>query len=252
MLPPGILAHSRARVTSQYALLPAIGIVESVLPNFRNTIARVQAAPALGGAKFVQMLLEMSPQAATNSPVADGLEHFFYVLEGALEVRTAGSTHALTEGGYAYLPADQPFELVNSSNAQCRVEWIKRRYEPIDRPMPAAMFGNQRDVPCGPGEVEGTCTQRLLPFEDVAFDMAVNILRFKPGVYFDFVETHIMEHGLYMLAGQGLYYLAGDLLEVQASDFIWMAPYCLQFFFCTGWADGAYLLYKDVNRDIRP
>jgi (S)-ureidoglycine aminohydrolase len=39
-------------------------------------------------------------------------------------------------------------------------------------------------------------------------------------------------------------------MEVQATDFIWMAPYCPQFFFCTGWEDGAYLLYKDVNREV--
>jgi (S)-ureidoglycine aminohydrolase len=30
-----------------------------------------------------------------------------------------------------------------------------------------------------------------------------------------------------------------------------MGPYCPQFFWCTGWGDAAYLLYKDVNRDIR-
>ncbi len=40
-----------------------------------------------------------------------------------------------------------------------------------------------------------------------------------------------------------------DLIEVQKDDFIYMAPYCPQFFYATGWEKSAYLLYKDVNRD---
>jgi (S)-ureidoglycine aminohydrolase len=29
-----------------------------------------------------------------------------------------------------------------------------------------------------------------------------------------------------------------------------MSHYCPQFCFCTGWEEAAYLLYKDVNRDV--
>ncbi|HET7034230.1 MAG TPA: hypothetical protein VFI42_00965 [Thermomicrobiaceae bacterium] len=54
-----------------------------------------------------------------------------------------------------------------------------------------------------------------------------------------------------MLEGQGIYLLAGDWHEVEPTGFIWMAPYCPQDFFCTGWGEAAYLLYKDVNRDVR-
>jgi (S)-ureidoglycine aminohydrolase len=38
--------------------------------------------------------------------------------------------------------------------------------------------------------------------------------------------------------------------EVWKDDFIWMGPYCPQQFYPTGWGDAAYLLYKDVNRDV--
>jgi len=250
MLPPGILAQSRARVTDLYALLPPIGIVDSNLPNFASTVAHIQAAPALGGARFVQMLLDLAPAAHTVKPIDDGLEHFFYTLAGEVELELSDGRHSLRAGSYAYLPSGVPFRFRNASGANCRVEWIKRRYEAIDGPAPAVRVGHEVDVPRLEEDVAGTSVQRLLPPDDLAFDMAVNILRFKPGVYFDYVETHIMEHGLYMLAGQGLYYLAGDLLEVQAEDFIWMAPYCPQFFYCTGWGEAAYLLYKDVNRDV--
>jgi len=81
------------------------------------------------------------------------------------------------------------------------------------------------------------------------FDLGINLQVFDPGVYFSFVETHVIEHGLYMLYGQGLYWLNGDYMEVKEDDFIYMAPYCPQFFYPTGHGPSAYLLYKDVNRD---
>ena len=52
-----------------------------------------------------------------------------------------------------------------------------------------------------------------------------------------------------MVEGRGIYYLNRDFIEVQKDDFIYMAPYCPQFFYATGWETGRYLVYKDVNRD---
>ncbi len=81
--------------------------------------------------------------------------------------------------------------------------------------------------------------------------MSMKIVILEPGAYFECVETHIMEHGIYMLSGKGIYYLAGEMYEVQAEDFIWMGPYCPQYYFSTGWERTAYLLYKNINRDPR-
>jgi (S)-ureidoglycine aminohydrolase len=36
---------------------------------------------------------------------------------------------------------------------------------------------------------------------------------------------------------------------VQQDDFIYMAAYCPQFAFATGWGQMRYMVYKDVNRD---
>jgi (S)-ureidoglycine aminohydrolase len=83
----------------------------------------------------------------------------------------------------------------------------------------------------------------------LGFDMAVNLLLFEPGIHFGFVESHIMEHGLYMYEGRGIYWLNGDFIEVEANDYIYMAPYCPQYFAVTGWESASYLLYKEVNRD---
>ena len=80
--------------------------------------------------------------------------------------------------------------------------------------------------------------------------MAVNIFTYQPGATLPLVETHIMEHGLLMLKGQGIYRLDADWHPVQAGDVIWMAPYCPQWFVATGPAPASYIYYKDVNRPV--
>jgi (S)-ureidoglycine aminohydrolase len=80
--------------------------------------------------------------------------------------------------------------------------------------------------------------------------MAMNIFTFPPGYSLPVVETHVMEHGLYFLEGQGLYYLGDAWREVRAGDFIWMGPWCPQSFYATSSAPARYVYYKDVNRDV--
>lgn len=249
-LPPGVYARNRAVVTAQYAVMPPEGVLESRLPGFRQTVARILAAPPLG-ARFAQLLLEIAPGGGTTRPRDDGLEHVFYLLGGAVELTIGATAHRLAPGGYAYVPPGLPYQVRNPAPEGARLLWIKRPYEPIDLPAPAPLVGRRADLARVTRHTAGRYWQHLLPADDLAFDFEVNILGFAPGVYFPYVETHVMEHGLYMLEGQGIYLLAGDQHEVQPGDFIWMAPYCPQFFFCTGWQEAAYLLYKDVNRDVR-
>jgi (S)-ureidoglycine aminohydrolase len=80
--------------------------------------------------------------------------------------------------------------------------------------------------------------------------MAMNIFTFPPGYSLPIIETHVMEHGLLFLAGQGIYYLGNTWREVKAGDFIWMGPYCPQGFFATGSEPARYIYYKNVNRDV--
>ncbi len=249
VLPPGIYAHNRGVVTPQYAVMPAAGVLASRLPGFVDTIARILTAPPMG-ARFAQILLELGPTGGTTGPRNDGLEHFFYLLTGAVTLTIGTETHTLTPEDYAYLPVGQPYSLQNTADTGSHLLWIKRPYQAIDLPAPAPFCGIRSAVPRTTTHTTGRYWQYLLPQDDLAFDFTMNILGFAPGTYFPYVETHIMEHGLYMLEGQGLYLLAGDQHEVQPTDFIWMAPYCPQFFFCTGWGEAAYLLYKDINRDV--
>lgn len=249
-LPFGVYAHNRGVVTPQYAVMPPEGILASRLPGFEGTTVRFQTSPQRG-ARFAQAMLEFEPGSGTTTAVNDGLEHFFYLVGGAVEIRIDGRPHQLEPHGYCFIPPGIPFAIANRSDGESKLIWIKRPYEQIDLPTPPVLIGHRDNVEKDRPHTEGRYWQYLLPTDDLAFDMHVNILGFEPGTYFPYVETHIMEHGLYMLEGQMLYQLAGDLHEVQTHDFIWMGPYCPQFCFATGWTEAAYLLYKDVNRDVK-
>ncbi len=241
---------SRARATVKpgvYTLLPQANRVPSVLPNFSGASAQVLAAPQLG-ARFVEHELLIRPGGGSLGPICDGFEHFLFVLEGGVTLRMEAAEHQLCEGGYSWLPPERAYELKNQTDSQTRVIWLRRRYASAEGlQVPDAIVSNERDIPAVPEDTY--LEQHLIPYENPAFDLAFNLLNFEPGTCFGYVESHIMEHGLYMLAGRGIYWLNGDYHEVQANDFIFMAAYCPQYFYATGWDRARYLLYKDVNRD---
>ena len=249
VLPFGVYAHNRGVVTPQYSVMPPEGILPSRLPDFEKTTVLFQTSPEMG-ARFAQIVLEMEPGGGTMVGRDDGLEHFFYLLSGSVTLEIDESDYELTPHGYGYVPAGHRYGIRNGDEAS-ELIWIKRPYDRIDVPVPDPMISHRDNVEKDRPHTDGRYWQYLLPPGDIAFDMHMNILGFEPGNYFPYVETHIMEHGLYMLEGQGLYVLAGDIHEVQSGDFVWMASYCPQFYFCTGWGESSYLLYKDVNRDVK-
>jgi (S)-ureidoglycine aminohydrolase len=154
----------------------------------------------------------------------------------------------LASGHYAYVPPDTDYEF-KSERVGTRLLIFQKRFEPLPgQNVPDALFGNSAKVEGVPflGN-KNACLQKLLP-DTLAFDMAVNIFVYQPGTALPFVETHIMEHGLLMLAGTGIYRLDVDWYPVQAGDVIWMAPYCPQWFAAIGDAPASYIYYKDANR----
>jgi (S)-ureidoglycine aminohydrolase len=90
---------------------------------------------------------------------------------------------------------------------------------------------------------------RALVPPDACFDFAVNTMTYQPGSALPVVEIHVMEHGLLMLEGGGIYRLNDCWYPVAAGDFIWMAPYCPQWFGALGKRPAKYLIYKDWNRN---
>ncbi|WP_145143782.1 (S)-ureidoglycine aminohydrolase [Roseomonas gilardii] len=251
ILPPGIYGSNRTMVTPHYAVMPPEGILESRMPGIAGCRIRVQTSPAMG-AGFTQALLEMEEGGGTSGVRDDGLQQFLYVLDGTVKVAAGEETWRLPAGGFAYVPAGTPCTF-NAQAGSARAIWLRKTYEPAPGIAPRSAFsGRREEVPRLYKHTEGRAWQTLLGEADMAMDMEVNILSFAPGTYFPFVETHVMEHGLYMLEGQGLYLLGREWHECWAGDFVWMGPYVPQQFYATGWGESAYLLYKNVNRDVLP
>jgi len=251
-LPPGAYGHTRAVVKRNYAMMPPEGIMDSYLPRWEKTVIRFQAAPQLG-ARFAQALLEIAPGGGVREAFSDELERFFYVTAGSVELFVEnGGPHRLEHEGFAFLPPRTRFALRNEGPVEATVIGLKRPYEPGGPAWPEPIVSSRAAVEkINHNGTEGRTWEHLLPHGDMRFDMEMNILSFAPGAYFPDVETHINEHGLVMLQGQGMYLLDQDWHEVWQGDFIWMGPYCPQLFYPTGWGPSAYLLYKDVNRDVR-
>jgi Uncharacterized protein, possibly involved in glyoxylate utilization len=91
-------------------------------------------------------------------------------------------------------------------------------------------------------------TTRFMDPADPRHDMHVTIVTFEPGGCIPFCETHVMEHGLYVLEGKAVYRLNRDWVEVEAGDFMWLRAFCPQACYAGGPGRFRYLLYKDVNR----
>jgi len=230
-----------------HMIFPRSSRVNHLLPHFDGVSAQVLATPELG-ANFVEFELLVDPKGGTSRPREESFEAFYFVLEGELKFELGGKTNKLLRGSYAWLPPHLAHAFSNSGDSLARVIWIRRRYDEVEGvTVPEAIVAHESDVPACPTDTY--MEQHLTPYEQIGFDMGINLQTFEPGEYFSFVEAHVMEHGLYMVSGQGLYWLNQDLLEVQQDDFIYMAPYCPQFFYAMGWDKSAYLLYKDVNRD---
>ena len=126
---------------------------------------------------------------------------------------------------------------------------FQKKFEPLaGANRPGVIVGHESKVAARPflGNADARL-QVLLP-DKPEFDMAVNIFTYQPGATLPFVETHVMEHGLQMLRGQGIYRLDADWHPVQAGDVIWMAPYCPQWFVAMGKTPASYIYYKNVNR----
>jgi (S)-ureidoglycine aminohydrolase len=243
----GGLVWSRAVVRRNYAILPPEGVATSVLPEWRDTVARVLTAPPMG-AKFAEYLLEVAAGGGTQQTLRNDVQMFLYVLEGRAELEVGGRGGSLGPGGFAYGQPGARFSLRASS--PLRMLWLKKVYVPFGPEAPANVFGDESRIP---GEtymgIDGLLLKTLLP-AGLAFDMAMNIFTFPPGYSLPMIETHVMEHGLYFLQGQGLYYLGRTWSEVKEGDFIWMGPYVPQSFFATSTTPSRYLYYKDVNRDV--
>ncbi|TQL70549.1 (S)-ureidoglycine aminohydrolase [Nocardioides albertanoniae] len=250
------LTTDRAVFTEAYAVLPRgtmRDITTSRLPFWEGTRLWVIARPLSGFAEtFSQYIVEVSPGGGSDRPELDpGAEGVLFVVDGRLDLSLEGTSHALAPGGYAFIPPGATWTLHNTSDRAASFHWIRKAYQRIEGiDVPEPFVTNEVDVPGGemPGTDGAWKTQRFTDPDDVRHDMHVNIVSFEPGGAIPFPETHVMEHGLYVLEGKAVYLLNKDWVEVQEGDFMWLRAFCPQACYAGGPDRFRYLLYKDVNR----
>lgn len=254
---PEMLITSKVIVRDTYAIIPASSIrdtVSSKLPGWRAARSWILAAPAIGfGTAFIHYLIYLDQGGGCDAPEFEAkVEGFVFVLEGQLAVTIDGQVHELTAGGYAFIPAGMNWAVVNRAVPIAKFMWIRKAYEPNGDHVAKPVVGNDASVaPTYSPVTRQKWTSYLIPTDDMAYDMHMNIISFGPGMNIPFIEAHIMEHGLYMLQGRGLYLLNEEWHEVEAGDFIWMRAFCPQAFQASGDVPARYLLYKNVNRQLR-
>ena len=231
------LGHSRSSHQHNHLLHTPDAFVRAPLPGMKKATAIVHAAPALGAA-FTQYTAEFEPGGSLGPAPT---QRFVYVLRGKLKI--LGKT--LGPDQYAYLPlGEEPVTAVGKARAS-----VIEKPQELMGEAPVAFLGNETEIAPTPLMGDPWAEVRtLIPAADLGFDFAVNTMTFQPGGSLPIVEMHVMEHGLLMLEGGGIYRLGENWYSVSAGDFIWMGPYCPQWFGAIGKAPAKYLIYKDWNR----
>ena len=237
------LGHTRSRRRSSYLLQTPDTFVRTQIPGTSKAGVIVHVSPALG-ARFTQFTVEFDPGGVLGDAAT---QRFVYVLDGSVRLHTHPRTFTLEKDAFAYIPEGLEHTLSAFDSARLAV-FEKPRQAMENIPPPELLIGREPDVP---GHAlmddEDLLVHTLLP-DTPAFDFAVNTMTYRPGAALSMVEIHVMEHGLLMLEGGGIYRLDDDWHPVSTGDFIWMAPYCPQWFGALGKKPAKYLIYKDWNR----
>jgi len=233
---------TRTVVTRAYALLAPDGHVASALPGWSHCRAVVLVSAAMG-ARFSQYLITFDSDGRGEGETGKDT-WFFFLVEGTATINGA----TLSRGGFAYVPPGQEY-VVDGTTAGAVLLVFRKRYEPLHvLTAPSFFAGHEHEIAEAPFLGNPHARLKVLIADDLATDMAVNIFTYDPGATLPFVETHVMEHGMFFLSGGGVYRLDADWHPVAAGDAIWIAAYCPQWFIAAGPEPARYIYYKDVNR----
>jgi (S)-ureidoglycine aminohydrolase len=238
--------QTRTVIGSRHALIAPDGHVKSSVPGITGASTVILLNPALG-AKVAQLLITFERGGRAELP-ANAIETCGYFETGGGTLSIGAQTQKVSAGSFFFAPAGEAWSLTNPVKGT-RLTLFQKTFVPLAGvAAPKTILGDAATVKGEPflGDPDARL-QVLLP-DAPAFDLAMNIFTYQPGATLPFVETHVMEHGLLMLRGQGVYRLDDAWYPVAAGDAIWMAPYCRQWFVAMGKEPASYLYYKDVNR----
>ena len=237
------LGHTRSSQQHNHLLLTADTFVRTTLPGMKGCAAIVHAGPAMG-AKFAQYTAEFESGGELGNTQA---QRFIFVLEGQLKLEVNGRLALLAERGYVYLPEGVAHRVTATQVSRAAV--IEKPYKQVAGvESPALIVSIEDTVSSHPLNDDPDLQVKCLLPDTMNFDFAVNTMEYQPGAALSMVEMHVMEHGLLMLEGGGIYRLGDSWYPVTAGDFIWMAPWCPQWFGAIGKVPAKYLIYKDWNR----
>jgi (S)-ureidoglycine aminohydrolase len=237
------LGLTRSSLRADHLLQTPDTFIRTPLPGANGVDFVVHTAPQLGAA-FTQMTAEFAAGGTLGPAPA---QRFIYVLQGELLLELNGNTHRLGESAFAYIPQGTS-HIVRSENP-ARAAIVEKPYQPSPGgEQPRVVLGNEREKSDVFLMGDPSLRVRSLMPDEPAYDFAVNTMTYDPGAALSMVEIHVMEHGLLILEGGGIYKLGDSWYPVQAGDFIWMAPYCPQWFGALGKQPAKYLIYKDWRR----
>lgn len=237
------LGQTRSSQHRNHLLLTPDTFVRTPLPGMKQCVAVVHAGTALGAA-FTQYTAEFEAGGELGSTSA---QRFLYVLEGEITVELGQQSKQLTSRGYAYIPQGTQHRFAATKASRAAV--VEKHYQSLAGVEPPRAIISSEDAVTSHAlnddpDLHVKC---LLP-DEMSSDFAVNTMVYEPGAALSMVEMHGMEHGLLMLEGGGIYRLGDCWYPVTAGDFIWMGPWCPQWFGAIGKVPAKYLIYKDWNR----
>lgn len=248
----GLLETRSVIKKDNYAVITPDGLVNNVVPGFEDCDVTILGSPRLG-ARFVDYLVTVKNQGGNKTGFAgDGVQSFVYVEYGKINAFVNEKKYELTEGGYIYVPPHLKLTFENSNNGEdSRLFLYKKRYQPLDGYTPKIVSGNVSEIKQEAYEgMKEVLIQDLLP-KEIAYDMNIHILSFKPGASHGYIETHVQEHGAYVLSGRGVYNLDNEWMPVDKGDYIFMGAYTPQATYAIGLDEPfTYIYSKDANRDI--
>ena len=237
------LGRTRSSQQANHVLLTPDTFVRTQLPGMKQCAAVVHVGSALG-AKFTEYTAEFESGGELGTTSA---QRFLYVMDGEIFVSLNKKRSSLVARGYAYIPEGMAHQ-VTAAKAS-RVVVIEKRYIKLESvETPRAIISSEDAVSSHALNDDPDLQVKCLLPDEMSFDFAVNSMVYQPGAGLSQVEMHVMEHGLVMLEGGGIYRLGECWYTVTAGDFIWMAPWCPQWFGAIGKVPAKYLVYKDWNR----
>ena len=237
------LGDTRSAHQRNHLLLTPDTFVRTTLPGMKAASAIVHISPALGAA-FTEYTAELESGGELGETLA---QRFLYVTDGSLQLQAAGKDQHLGPRGYAYLPEGAAHRITSREKSRAIV--IEKPYiQHSSANASGVIVGSEDSIPSTPLDDDPALQVKNLLPATLSFDFAVNTMTYQPGAALSMVEMHVMEHGLVMLEGGGIYRLGDAWYPVTAGDFIWMGPWCPQWFGAIGKVPAKYIIYKDWNR----